>query len=38
MTGPVKESQAKITLFGAGNSPPACSIRDFLQRSAVAFE
>jgi hypothetical protein len=38
MTGNIEQSSAKIKLFGARNSPPAYSIRDFLQRRVVAFE
>src|ERR1700674_3948774 len=38
MTGPIEQSSARVKLFGARNSPPAYSIRDFLQRSIVAFE
>jgi thioredoxin reductase (NADPH) len=38
MAGPIEQKSAKVKLFGARNSPPAYSIRDFLQRSVVAFE
>jgi len=38
MAGPIEQQSAKVKLFGARNSPPAYSIRDFLQRSVVAFE
>jgi thioredoxin reductase (NADPH) len=38
MMGPMQQSSAKIKLFGTGNLPPAYSIRDFLQRSVVAFD
>jgi hypothetical protein len=38
MMGPMQQSSAKIKLFGTRNSPPAYSIRDFLQRSVVAFD
>jgi thioredoxin reductase (NADPH) len=34
----MQQSSAKIKLFGTSNSPPAYSIRDFLQRSVVAFD
>jgi hypothetical protein len=37
MTGPVKQSQAKIKLFGARNLNPASCIRDFLQLSSQEF-
>ena len=32
MTGPIEQSSATVKLFGARNSPPAYSIRDFLHR------
>lgn len=38
MTGPIEQSSARVNLFGARHSLPAYSIRDFLQRSIVAFE
>ena len=38
MMGPMQQSSAKIELFGSRNLPPAYSIRDFLQRSVVAFD
>jgi beta-glucosidase len=38
MTGPIEQSSAKVKLFGTRNSPPAYSIRDFLERCDVAFE